>query len=109
MTIALLLGALVAMIAARASSALRSQARTPPARPTRRARRTRACSPDYASLLDGIARRVRSGSSMTSAVVDEIDGSSPLHVVLDRLDTGDSLAGALAHVEADNGDLALTV
>jgi Flp pilus assembly protein TadB len=108
MLTALLIGVLVAMIAARAGSGLRSRPRTPSARPTRQSR-PRSHAPDYASLLDGIARRVRSGSSMTSAVVDEIDGSSPLHVVLDRLDAGHSLAEALASVEADNGDLALTV
>jgi len=60
-------------------------------------------------MLDGIARRVRCGSSMASAVIDEIDDSSPLHVVLDRLGTGDSLARALDSVETDNGDLALTM
>ena len=109
MTTALLIGALVAMIAARVGGGLRSRPRTPSARPTRQPRRSRSRSPDYASLLDGIARRVRSGSSMTSAVIDEIDDSSPLHVVLDRLDTGDSLAQALGSVEADDGDLALTV
>ena len=109
MTTALLIGVLVAMIAARAGSGLRSRPRTPSARPTQQPRRSRSHSPDYASLLDGIARRVRSGSSLTSAVIDEIDGSSPLQVVLDRLDTGDSLAHALSGVEADDGDFALTV
>ena len=109
MMTALLIGVLVAMVAARASSGLRSRPRTSPARPTRKPRRSRSLSPDYASLLDGIARRVRSGSSLTSAVMEEVDGSSALHVVLDRLEIGDSLGGALAGVEADNGDLALTV
>ena len=109
MMTALLIGVLVAMIAARAGSGLRSRPRTPAARPTRKPRRSRSLSPDYASLLDGIARRVRSGASLTSAVIDEIDGSAPLHVVFDRLDTGDSLADALSGVEADDGDLALTV
>ena len=109
MMTALLLGVLVAMIVSRATSGLRSRSRTPSARATRTPRRSRSQSPDYASLLDGIARRVRSGSSLTSATIDEIDESSPLHVVLDRLDSGDSLAQALAGVVADHGDLALTV
>jgi tight adherence protein B len=109
MMTALLIGVLVALIAARASGGLRSRPRTPLAQPTRKPRRSRSLSPDYASLLDGIARRVRSGSSLTSAVIDEIDRSSPLHVVLNRLDTGDSLEEALGGVEADDGDLALTV
>ena len=107
MMTALLVGALVAMTAARSGGGLRSPPRAP-ARPTAR-RRSRSRSHDYASLLDGISRQVRSGSSLTSAVIDEIDPSSPLHVVLDRLDTGDSLAEALAAVVADHGDLALTV
>jgi Flp pilus assembly protein TadB len=109
MSTALLAGMLVATIAARAGGGLRSRPRTPSARPTRKPRRALSHSPDYASLLDGIARRVRSGSSLTNAVIDEIDGSSPLHVVLDRLETGDSLAEALASVVADHGDLALTM
>jgi Flp pilus assembly protein TadB len=108
MMTALLVGALVAMTAARSGGGLRSPPRAPSSRPTAR-RRSWSRSHDYASLLDGISRQVRSGSSLTSAVIDEIDPSSPLHVVLDRLDTGDSLAEALAAVVADHGDLALTV
>jgi Flp pilus assembly protein TadB len=109
MLTALWTGVLAAMTAARASSGLRSLPRTPLAQPNRKPRRSRSQAPDYASLLDGIARRVRSGSSLTSAVIDEVDGSSPLHVVLDRLDTGSSLVDALTGVVAHNGDLALTV
>ena len=37
--------------------------------------------PDYATLLDAVARRVRSGSSLTSAVVDEINRDTPLGVM----------------------------
>ena len=71
------IGLLVAMIAARAGSGLRSWPRAPSARRTRKSRRSRSNTPDYASLLDGIARRVRSGSSLTSAVVDVIDSEQP--------------------------------
>ena len=73
----------------------------------------RRANPDYAALLDAIARRVRSGSSLTSAVVDEIDHSTPLGDVADRLADGGSLAAALTQVvrhDADrHADLALTV
>jgi Flp pilus assembly protein TadB len=69
--------------------------------------------PDYAALLDAIARRVRSGSSLTSAVIDETDGNTPLGAVADRLADGGSLATALAEIvprDADRQpDLALTV
>jgi tight adherence protein B len=108
MMTALLVGALVAMIAARSCSGLRSPRRAASAQPTAR-RRSRSRSYDYAALLDGISRQVRSGSSLTSAVIDEIDPASPLHVVLRRLETGDSLAEALAGVIAHDSDLALTV
>ena len=46
---------------------------------------------------------------MTSAVVDEIDQSSALSVVVDRLTEGGSLAEALAGVRPGHADLALTV
>jgi Flp pilus assembly protein TadB len=65
--------------------------------------------PDYAVLLDAIARRVRSGSSLTSAVVDEIDWATPLGVVADRLNEGGSLATALGELDPSDPDLALTV
>jgi Flp pilus assembly protein TadB len=74
---------------------------------TRRA--ARDTQPDYASLLDAIARQVRSGSSLTSAVVDETDPSSPLGVVVDRLAERGSLAEALADMVPRHADLALTV
>ena len=103
--IAALVAVLVALIGARAGSRLRSSSRRPNARP----RRSPAHSPDYAALLDGIARQVRSGESLTSAAIDEIDDSSPMRAVLDRLDIGDSMTDALKAVDTDHGDLALTV
>ena len=107
MITALLVAALGAIVCGRAGNRLRLSPRSPsPRTPTRR---SRSHSPDYAALLDGISRQVRSGSSLTSAVVDEISRSSLLHVVLDGLDTGAALADALAAVVADQGDLALTV
>jgi Flp pilus assembly protein TadB len=103
-----LVAVLIAMLAARCGSRLQPSRRSPSPRPTAR-RRSLSHSPDYASLLDAISRQVRSGSSLTSAAIDEIDRSSPLHVVLDRLDAGDALVDALAAVEAHHPDLALTV
>lgn len=103
--IAALVAVLVALIAARAGSRLRSSSR----RPMARRRGPPVHSPDYASLLDGIARQVRSGATLTGAAIDEIDRSSPLRPVLDRLDIGDSLTDALKAVDTGGGDLALTV
>jgi Flp pilus assembly protein TadB len=103
--IAALVAVLVVLIVARAGSRLR----TSPRRPTERRRRSPAHPPDYASLLDGIARQVRSGASLTSAAIEEIDRSSPLNPVLERLEIGDSLTDALKAVDTDHGDLALTV
>lgn len=65
--------------------------------------------PDYAALLDGIARQVRSGSSLTSAALDEIDPGTQLHEVVDRLTDGHSLVDALAAIVTPEPDLALTV
>ena len=72
-------------------------------------RRTRHLVPDYAALLDGIARQVRSGSSLTAAALDEIDPANPLHEVVDRLTDGFSLLDALAAVVTPEPDLAMTV
>ena len=109
MITAMLVAALGAVICARAGNRLRQSPRSPLPSPRTPARRSRTRPPDYAALLDGISRQVRSGSSLTSAVIDEISRSSLLHVVLDGLDTGAALADTLAAVVADQGDLALTV
>jgi Flp pilus assembly protein TadB len=71
--------------------------------------RSRLATPDYASLLDAIARQVRTGSSLTSAALDEIDGSTPLGVVVDRLSSGGSLTEILATFNPGQPDLVLTV
>jgi Flp pilus assembly protein TadB len=65
--------------------------------------------PDHAVLLDAIARRVRSGSSLTSAVIDEIDRDTTLGVVTEQLASGSSLITALSQVVPRHADLALTV
>lgn len=108
MTTALLVGVLAVLIAAPAVRRLRPAPR--PLRPeVGRARRSRQPTPDYASLLDAIARQVRSGSSLTSAAIDEIDRSSPLGEVVDRLASRGSLADALTAITPREADLALTV
>ncbi len=99
-----MVGLLVVLVAMRAARSLRPQPR--PARP---GGRSRPQPTDYASLLDAIARQVRSGSSLTSAAIDEIDPASPLGGVVDRLATGGSLVEALAGVRPRHPDLALTV
>ena len=65
--------------------------------------------PDYAVILDAIARQVRSGASLTSAALDEIERASPLHAVADRLTSGRSLAEALSSITPHDADLALTM
>jgi tight adherence protein B len=64
---------------------------------------------DYAAMLDAVTRQVRSGSSLTSALIDAVDQSSPLGQVGHRLAAGSSLADALAEVVPIDADLALTV
>ncbi|MEP7113889.1 MAG: type II secretion system F family protein [Ilumatobacteraceae bacterium] len=102
------LGVLTALIVAPVARRLQPTPRRPAVR-TARTRWARRAPPDYASLLDAIARQVRSGASLTSAVVDEIDLSSPLGVVVDRLAEGGSLTEALATVIARHADVTLTV
>ncbi len=108
MTTALLVGLLAVVLVAPAARRLHPAPR--PRRPEAgRARRSRQSTPDYASLLDAIARQVRSGSSLTSAVIEEIDRSSPLGEVVDQLAGRGSLADALTAVTPSSPDSALTV
>ena len=108
MLTASLAGALIVLIAAPAARALRPGPRQlrPKFGGTRRSRRS-TCA--YAPLLDAIARQVRTGASLTSAIVDEADGSSPFDEVASRLAAGVSLSQALALIEPQDSDLALTV
>ncbi len=108
MMAALLVGLLAMLIAAPAARRLHPALRPlqPEACGPRRSRRS---APDYASMLDAIARQVRSGSSLTSAVIDEIDRSSPLGEVAERLAGRGSLADALTAITPGDDDLALTV
>lgn len=101
-------GVLTALLITPFARRLRPAARCPSARTARR-RRSRPSQPDYASLLDAIARQVRSGSSMTNAMIDEVDRGSPLGPVVRRLTDGGSLAQALAPVVPRHPDLALAV
>ena len=64
---------------------------------------------DCASLLDAIARQVRSGSTLTGAVIEEIGADSPLADVRHRLAAGDSLVTALEGVSIGDADVALMV
>ena len=100
-------GLLVALVTLRLTSRLHSRSRGHT--PSRGGRRARRSPPDYAALLDAIARQVRSGRSLTGAVVDEIDRSTPLSTVVDRLTDGHSLVDALAATVTPEADLALTV
>jgi Flp pilus assembly protein TadB len=109
MAIAVLAGVLIALVAAPAASTLqpvRGQSR-PDVNGVRR-RRSQAL--DSAALLDSIARQVRSGSSLATAIVAEADTSAPLHEVADRLAAGSSLTEALAAFsQPHDPDWALTI
>jgi Flp pilus assembly protein TadB len=103
-------GGLAALLAAPALRGLRPVPRRSVQRAGRPWRlRARHQPTDCAALLDAIARQVRSGSSLTGAVVDEVDPSTPLGDVVDRLTEGGSLVDALARVVPNSADLALTV
>jgi Flp pilus assembly protein TadB len=109
MTIAVLVSVLTGLVALRASNRLLPGPRPLNVQPSRVGRRARLASPDYASLLDAIARQVRTGSSLASAALDETDGSTPLGQAVERLDSGGSLIEILATLDASQPDLALAV
>jgi tight adherence protein B len=98
---------LVTLVAARCRRHVLPGPRT--LEPRRFVRRQRAVIVDYPGVLDAIARQVRSGSSLTTAAIEEIDRSSPLGDVVDRVAAGDTLSVALAAVGPREADLALTV
>lgn len=103
-----LAGLLAALVAFRALDRLRPVPRS--SRPPRtRVRRSRRATPDYASLLDRVARRVRSGSTLTSAVVDEIEPFTAFRQVAEQLRAGSPLTAVLAIPSPADPDLALTV
>ena len=106
MTTAVLIGVLAASIAARALQTFRA-----PRRGGRRRtiRRRRPPAPDYASLLEAIARQVRSGSSLTSAFATEVRAPSSLDAAVDRISAGVSLADALHGLVPTDNDLAFAV
>ena len=106
-TIGVMVGVLAALLVMPLANRVRQSSRGHSPRGT--GRRARHLVPDYAAMLDGIARQVRSGSSMTAAALDEIDTSAPLHEVVDRLTDGYSLVDALAAIVTPEPDLALTV
>ena len=115
MTTAMLTGLGVAALATLAVAPiagrfLRSATRHSSSRPrNRRWRQARHLTADYAPMLDAIARQVRSGSSLTAAIVEEVDGSSPLGAISERLSAGGSVVDVLAEIVPSNADLALAV
>jgi len=111
MTTAVSAAALVALIAARVSRPLRVAPRRtmPPPSGRRRGRRPAPTNEHYAALLTAVARQVRSGASLTSALLDEIDPTIALGDLATRLVAGASLAEALAGFQPDDADAALTV
>jgi tight adherence protein B len=108
MLIALLAGLLFVMLAVPITSTLRPGFHRS-GEQTGGTARSRQPPPDCAALLNALARQVRSGSSLTAAVLAEI-GSSPQFVgVADRLRAGSSLVSAMSSVVPGDPDLALTV
>jgi tight adherence protein B len=105
MVTALLAGTLVVLIALPVARPLRSGFR--PLGPSD-AGTPRSQPADYPSLLDSISRQVRSGSSLTNAVSEEVGRCDPLREVAARLAGGCSLTEALAMIETADPDLALT-
>jgi tight adherence protein B len=115
MTTSMLTGLGVAALAALAVGPiagrfLQPAPRHPSSRPrNRRWRQARHLTADYAPMLDAIARQVRSGSSLTAAIVEEVDGSSPLGAISERLSAGGSVVDVFAEIVPSNADLALAV
>jgi Flp pilus assembly protein TadB len=111
MPIAALVAVLAALIVSPiAGRFLRPGLRQPSSPPrSRLSWRSRHFRPDYASVLDAIARQVRSGSTLGAAIVDEVDGSSPLGAIADQLTAGGSLVEVLAGFVPSDADLALVV
>jgi tight adherence protein B len=108
MITAWLVAVLAVLLAAPAARRLRNVPRRPsPSR--RRARHGGQPTTDYATLLEAIARQVRSGSSLTQALIDEAGAASALSGVADRLLGGSSLAAALDAADPGDADQALTV
>jgi tight adherence protein B len=107
MIIAVLTAALVVLFAAPAARRLRPALRPRPSE-YERDRHPREATSDCASVLDAIARQVRSGSTLTGAIIDEVGGLAPFDALVDRLAAGSSLTQALATIEPNDPDLALT-
>ena len=106
MTTAVLIGVLAASIAVRAVQTFRAPPRGGRCRTIRRRRPPAA---DYASLLEAIARQVRSGSSLTGAFVTEVRAPSSLDAVVGHISAGVSLADALQGLVPTDTDLAFAV
>src|SRR3954471_1332097 len=100
---------LSALILARATRRTRVTPRIsqPRGRPGRRRRRVER-NYDYAPMLTAIARQVRSGASLTAALIDETDPSTPFGATVERLRDGASLTEALTAVESHDAAVALT-
>src|SRR3954447_22076098 len=108
---ALSVALLSALLVARATRRLRVTPRPPPppGYPGRRRRRRRVeRNYDYAPMLTAIARQVRSGASLTAALIDETDPSTPFGAIVVRLGDGAPLSEALTAVQSHDAAVALT-
>ena len=112
MIVAALAGVLAGLLAHTGTNSWRSSGRRSlhqhRGRRPDRPRSTPAAS-DPAAFLDAVARRVRTGSSLTAAILDELERCPALDVVAERLQQGGGLAEALISIEAVEPDLVLTL
>jgi Flp pilus assembly protein TadB len=102
MTAALAMAALAGLAVAAATRRLRPTTRTFAA-PS--ARQARPVSVDYAVVLDGIARQVRSGVSLTGAVIAETSGLPAANPLVGSV----TISGAATADSPADADLALTL
>lgn len=110
MTVGVLEGALAGLIAAStATRACRLLRLAPRGARDKSDRSDRIPHPDYAALLEAIARQVRSGSSLTAAFVEEATTTSPLALAVGQVCAGASLVDALHDLAPGDADLAFTV
>jgi tight adherence protein B len=106
MLIALFAGAVAALLLVAATGRLRNRKRQ--GAPQRRSTGAQP-SDDCAALLDALSRRVRTGSSLSAALIDEARPGGPFVAIARSVKDGASLADALESVRPVDADMALAV
>jgi tight adherence protein B len=106
MLTALCAGAVAALLLVAATGRLRNRERQ--GAPQRRSTGAQP-SGDCAALLDALSRRVRTGSSLSAALIDEARRGGPFVAIARSVEDGASLADALESVRPVDADTALAV